>query len=52
MPVTSLLVSDLEAVDSCGADRVAAAFVFVVRGDVADGFVAVFLWGSAADERH
>jgi hypothetical protein len=39
VPVASLFVSDSEAVGSCGADRVPAAFVFVVGGDVADGFV-------------
>ena len=36
---SALLVGDAPAVGASGADLVAAAFVFVLRGDVADAFM-------------
>ena len=50
--VAALLVSGMEAFGAGRADGVAAAFVFVVRGDVSDGFVESVLRGSGLDERH
>ncbi|MBI2704599.1 MAG: hypothetical protein HYX32_04830 [Actinobacteria bacterium] len=45
--VAALLVGSIEAGSAGGPDGVAAAFVFVVGRDVADGFVLVILQGSA-----
>lgn len=52
MIVETLLAGLPEALDACLSDGVAAAFVFVVWGDVADALMQAVLRGSALDDEH